>query len=317
MKKILTVILCAMTALSLTACSADKAPSSPDSSVSSNSRVSSASSASSASSTGSVVSSANVSAESAVSSAESTKYKSLTILGDSIASGCMLPQYEPGDNYSAPNSFGNMLGESFESYKNFAVDGRTTDELLNALQSPDEELAETLSNADVTIISIGGNDFLRPMISAMLNESEFDESRFSEDSSLDISDEEFQNALNSALEAAKGVDVTKTLDNIRKCAELISDINPNTEIILMTVYDPFSGNESLKAASEVAQEKLSLLNFGLTLLESDKVSVIDVYSAFDGKSDKYTNISAMDIHPNADGHNKIYALLKRQLKLGD
>lgn len=320
MKKVSAVILCAVTALFLSACSADKEPLMSDSGSRSDSAVSSTGSIFSeetVSSDGAVSSTASVISEGTVSKEEGTEYKSLTILGDSIASGCMLPQYEAGNNYSAPLSFGNMLGAGFETYQNFAVDGRTTDELLSALESSDGELSEAISSSDVTVISIGGNDFLQPMIAAMLSDSELLASMFAQGFSADISEEYFQKALNSALEAAKNVDVNKTLDNISKCVRFISDINPNTEIILMTVYDPFSGNELLKAASEVAQERLSLLNLGLMSLKGGKVSVIDVYSEFDGKADKYTNITFMDIHPNADGHRRIYELIKKQLKLGD
>ena len=44
---------------------------------------------------------------------EGVSYKSLTVLGDSIASGYGLSEYTSGNNYSAPLSFGNMLGAEF------------------------------------------------------------------------------------------------------------------------------------------------------------------------------------------------------------
>ena len=312
MKKILTLFLCAASALTMTACNADNKPVDSDTGVHSEVSVSLDNDVSSEVSDSLEVSnSSDVSA----SSEDRTEYKSLTILGDSIASGCMLPQYEPGNNYSSPLSFGNMLGAGFESYQNFAVDGRTTEELLNALKSSDEELAAAVSNSDVIVISIGGNDFLQPMISAMMSNGELIASIFTEGYQPDMLDEVTQKILNSALEAAKNVDVKKTLDNISECVKLISNVNPDTEIILMTVYDPFPGNDLLSAASEVAQEQLSLLNFGITTLQGGKVSVIDVYGAFDGKADKYTNIGIMDIHPNADGHYRIYELLKKQFKI--
>lgn len=312
MKKILILFLCVAAVFSMVACSTDKKPLNSDNSVSSNE---SDFSEESVSSDDSVSSGEGAITNVGNSPEERVEYKSLTILGDSIASGCMLPQYEAGNSYSSPLSFGNMLGAEFESYHNFAVDGRTTEELLNALESSDEELAEAVSNSDVIVISIGGNDFLQPMISAMMSDSELIASMFMEGYQPDMPEEYTQKVLDSALEAAKNVNVEETLDNISKCVELISDVNPNTEIILMTVYNPFSGSNLLKAASEVAQEQLSLLNFGITMLKSEKISVIDVYSEFDGKADKYTNIGILDIHPNANGHYRIYELLKKQLKI--
>ena len=312
----------------MTACKADKEPVSSNNNVNSEVNISSEESVFSEESTppsndvsSEEINSANTSdpTEEYVTSEPSeeyTEYRSLTILGDSIASGCMLPQYEPGNNFSAPLSFGNMLGSEFESYQNFAVDGRTTAELLDALKSS-EELTEALLDSDVVVISIGGNDFLQPMISAMMSDSELIATLYAQEYQPDMSDENIQKILSSAFEAAQNVDVKNMLDNISECVKLISEVNPDTEIILMTVYNPFSRNELLNAASEAAQEQLSLLNFGITLLQGGKVSVIDVHSAFDGKAGKYTNIGIMDIHPNTEDHNKIYELLKKQLEIGN
>lgn len=250
-------------------------------------------------------------------SGEGMENKALTVLGDSIASGYGLSEYTAGNNYSAPLSFGNMLGAEFESYRNFAVDGRTSRQLLDALDSPSKAAAEAVSEANVVIISIGGNDFLQPMISAVksaaMGDYELIAAIFNGEFQPEMLGEYSQKILNSALDAAKKVDVEKTAENIGMCVEHISEINPNARIILMTVYDPFSGNVLLKAASDVAQERLSILNAKIAALESDNVSVIDVYGAFDGKAGEYTNINRLDIHPNADGHYRIYELLKEKI----
>lgn len=301
MKRIFAALLCSFTALTLTACGAENSSSAPESAAYSSSAVSSIGAASS---------DENIISETSVAE-EKSELKSLVLLGDSIATGCMLPQYEAGNNYSAPLSFGNMLGAEFESYKNFAVDGRTTEELLNSLEAYDGELSEALLSADVIVISIGGNDFLQPMVTALLNDETL--AYMFEESGAELSDEDFRKALDASLEAAKAVDVSKTFDNIGKCVARITETNPAAKIILMTVYDPFSGSEELKAASDIAREKLTVLNFGLSSLGGGNIGVIDVYAEFDGSAEKLTNISSMDIHPNSDGHYKIYRLLKRQL----
>lgn len=245
---------------------------------------------------------------------ERAENKSLTLLGDSIASGYGLAEYKAGNNYSAPLSFGNMLGAEFENYRNFAVDGRTSGQLLEALRTPDEALGKALSDADVIVISIGGNDFLQPMISAVksaaFGDYELIAAIFKGEFRAEMLGEYSQRILNAALDAAKRVDVDKTAANIEGCVKLISELNPDAGIILMTVYDPFSGNVLLKAASEVAEERLGVLNAGIAALEGGNVKVIDVYGAFDGKAGEYTNINKLDIHPNAEGHNRIYELLK-------
>ena len=245
---------------------------------------------------------------------EKTDNKALVLLGDSIASGYGLAEYKAGNNYSAPLSFGNMLGAEFESYRNFAVDGRTSRQLLDALITPNEALKDALSEADVIVISIGGNDFLQPMISAVksaaMGDYELISAILKGEFKPGMLGEYSQRIMNAALDAAKKVDVEQTADNIERCVGLISKINPKAGIILMTVYDPFSGNALLKAASDVAKDRLSSLNAGITALEGGNVKVIDVYKAFDGKAAEYTNINRLDIHPNAEGHNRIYELLE-------
>lgn len=305
MKRVFAALLCGFTAFVLTACGAENSSSAPESA---------------ALSSASVISKPISTAEKSVpviSEPEKSEMKSLVLLGDSIATGCMLPDYVAGDNYSAPLSFGNMLGAEFENYANFAVDGRTTEELLSSLEGDedsDKALSEALSSADVIVISIGGNDFLMPMVTAILNDETLNFT--ATESDTELSEEDFQKALDAALEAAKAVDVSRTFDNIGKCTAKITEINPATKIILMTVYNPFSGSEELKAASDVAREKLTVLNFGLSSLvngSGGNIAVIDVYTEFDGSAEKLTNITSMDIHPNSDGHYRIYRLLKKQL----
>ena len=248
---------------------------------------------------------------------EKTESRALVVLGDSIASGYGLAEYKSGNNYSAPLSFGNMLGSEFESYRNFAVDGRTSRQLLDALNTPSEALKETVSEANVIIISIGGNDFLQPMISAVksaaVGDLELIAAIIKGEFKTEMLGEYSQRILNAALDAGKKVDVDRTAENIERCVSIISKLNPNAEIILMTVYDPFSGNVLLKAASDAAKERLLILNAKITALEGENVKVIDVYSAFEGNAAEYTNINRLDIHPNSKGHYRIYELIKEEI----
>lgn len=89
----------------------------------------------------------------------------LVVLGDSITSGYGLDGYVSGDNYSAAGSFANMLGTDFGGYENFAVDGRTSGELLTALE--DADIAAALAELTQLSSPSAGNDFLQPMISAV------------------------------------------------------------------------------------------------------------------------------------------------------
>lgn len=247
-----------------------------------------------------------------------TARENLVVLGDSIASGYGLAEYTAGNNYSAPLSFGNLLGAEFESYRNYAVDGRTSAQLLYSLENPSEELAGSLVRADRVVISIGGNDFLKPMISAVksaaLGDYELMGAIIGGEFKAEMLGEYSDRVLTAALDAARGVDVSAIADNIEKCAEAVRGFNPDAEIVLLTVYDPFSGSVLLSAASGAAEEKLPELNGRIAAI--DGVKVADVYDAFKGSAAEFTNINRLDIHPNAEGHGRIYELLEETIRSG-
>lgn len=247
----------------------------------------------------------------------SKKLGSITVIGDSIASGYGLSEYVPGNNYSALDSFGNLLGAECAGYENYAVDGRNSDELLEAFSAPDSPIARSVSGAENVIISIGGNDFLKPMLDAIKTQAFTDTDFFMSILEGDISAgkiSEYSNSiLQSALTAARGVDVEGSVSNIRKITDKITELNPEAGIILLTVYNPFAGNVLLTAASEAAEEKLAELNGGIKSLEGGNILVADIYGAFKGHEAGYTNIGRLDIHPSSAGHFIIYETISKML----
>lgn len=228
----------------------------------------------------------------------------LTVIGDSIASGYGLPGYVSGDDYSAHGSFGSILSAECEDYANFAVDGRKSSELLAALSSG--EIADSIAAADNVVVSIGGNDFLKPLFSAVKKEAITDTSIIQAilDGTFksEMISEYTNRIMTAALSAAENVDTAAIVDNIRRITERVHELNPTAKIVLLTVYNPFNGNVLLSAAGSVADEKLTELNGGIEGLESDYVAIADIYTAFRGKEAQTTNINKLDIHPNAEGH---------------
>ncbi len=240
--------------------------------------------------------------------------KQLVVLGDSITSGYGLESYVSGDNYSAASSFANMLGGDFGGYENYAVDGRTSGELLTALDDADTAVA--LAGADTVVISIGGNDFLQPMIGAIQNAVMSDpdllsalqggETSLDEDNYMQI----MTQMMTVMLDAVDSVDVPAIGDNISGILDGISELNSECQVILLTVYDPFEGVEGMEMLDVAAREKLGELNAEISdEANAHGAEVADVHSAFEGHALDYTNIASMDIHPNKAGHSVIYSLL--------
>lgn len=253
----------------------------------------------------------------------------LVVLGDSITSGYGLDGYVSGDNYSAAGSFANRLGEDFTEYSNFAVDGRTSGELLTALD--DEEIAKALEGADTVVVSIGGNDFLQPMLTAAMNKAAENPellkimsgavsggdllgSLTSGGATAEADGENYLDIMmdfaRAMTEAADSVDIQQVVDNIDGILGTVSARAPESQIIVLTVYNPFEGVTGMELFDTMARTKLEELNSGIaTAAENNGAQVADVNAAFAGHALEYTNISRVDIHPNEQGHGVIYQLL--------
>lgn len=255
----------------------------------------------------------------------------LVVLGDSITSGYGLDGYTEGDNYSAESSFANLLGGSYDEYLNFAVDGRTSEELLTALE--DEKISAELSGADTVVVSIGGNDFLQPMFTAALNMAAENMEIFSLLSGMASGSGDNLSALTSGIfssdsadmgeysalllefinamtEAAEAVDISQIAGNISSILGIITEEAPDSQVIILTVYNPFEGVPGLELFDAVARTRLAELNAAISdAAARNGARTADVYSAFEGHALEYTNISRIDIHPNKTGHAVIYSLL--------
>lgn len=245
---------------------------------------------------------------------------SLLVLGDSITSGYGLDGYVSGDNSSAADSFANRLSADFSDYTNLAVDGRTSAQLLEAMS--DEETVSAAENADDIVISIGGNDFLMPMVTAIQMSMMSDPEILQGIKDGTMTQEDFmEKAMETDIEGAvvnavNNVDIGLTEENICGILDKIYEVNPDVNVYILTVYDPFEDVEGLEAYSDTAETMLPQLNGAIenAAAEHETAYVIDVYSAFKGHSAEYTNISKMDIHPNKAGHGVIYDMLSEAMQ---
>ena len=236
-------------------------------------------------------------------------YGKVTVLGDSIASGFGLPGYFFGGTYSASGSFGNLIAEKSAGYENLAKDGATTADLLSRLGEADAQSA--VKSADSVMISIGGNDFLMPMLNAFLDFPIDTGDLISGLISGGVSiDSIFEQVSEAVIDAAQSVDISKTGEHLTEIIGNIRAANPYCEIYILTVYDPFEGIAGMEMLEDVAKQRLPELNAEITdAAKRGRANVIDVNSAFAGHAAEYTNIGIMDIHPSSAGHKVIYELI--------
>ena len=225
-------------------------------------------------------------------------------IGDSVISGYGLDGYSP-DNKLVCDSFANILSREFESelpaqaefrYYNEGLDGRTSGELLELLRSGaiDDELKDT----DAMIVSIGGNDMLMIFLGIFFGN-------------------------NTTMEKARKIlsldsDFDKALDGFEVNMPLIAEEfhkRSDGQLFVQTLFNPTEAT-SMPLINKFTDEKIGRLN-SIIYANSQNGSnykVVDVYSELKGKSHELTNIDKKDIHPNAEGHKTIAALLDKAIR---
>ncbi len=159
---------------------------------------------------------------------------------------------------------------------NISVPGYTTDELVDLVKS--EENKYSISNADLIIISIGGNDL---------------------------------NRLNYEDNLAKNIEFKEALKKYKENLEFIiteiRSINTDAQLAFIGLYNPYSG--------EVAEKSRVLLEWNYEtrlIVDSDfKFVYIPTYELFQYHLDEYLSLD--DFHPSAAGYQIIAEELYRIL----
>ena len=246
-------------------------------------------------------------------------------LGDSITTGYRLAEDESG--------FATLVAEA-NGYElvNAAVNGATSSDLLESLESGEIDLAD----AELITITIGGNDMLAALfdyLAARWNEDEAhadDNTQTGSDitsmlltGSVDITTITtligYLNGFESSEQAAAALNTLA-----QNLTAIITDIraaNPDAVIVVATQYNPYSYFAStygslVKLANTIAE----MFTLGITAMNEVIINssaplgytVADVYTAFETAVAEKTNpcnpsIGAdysidLDFHPNAAGH---------------
>ncbi|MDD2180981.1 MAG: GDSL-type esterase/lipase family protein [Bacilli bacterium] len=194
-------------------------------------------------------------------------------LGDSITTGY-------GVNYDSAylSQVGNYLKEKFLNKKiivsNKAINGQKSNELLQYIKS-DNEIRTKITNADLIVVSIGGNDFLNII--------------------TNIFDVNFNEKLNVV-----GNNLLENMDDIYN--ELFS-LNQDTKLIVIPLYNPYT---------DIFKKYPNHLN-KFNDIKSDYLNQINSYPQkiyspiiIGNVLEKDENlVEGLDPHPNIKGHNLI------------
>jgi lysophospholipase L1-like esterase len=234
---------------------------------------------------------------------------SVVVLGDSISTGYGLANKD--------YSYGSLVADYYGAQiENYAVDGATTGDLLNLLESGGVDSA--LSDADVILVTIGGNDTLQPALSIIystLDKYNIDTSQFNGiQSILDTFTSKDQAILDDVVDQLADLDLSTTGTNLSSIFEKLA-VYEDAKIIFQQMYNPMDVDTSDSSWTDSQKNKLSKINMKMNGYANDtnyylkkyaksysNIEVAQMKEAFSGHGEFYTNISDLDIHPNQAGH---------------
>lgn len=231
----------------------------------------------------------------------------ITILGDSISSGYGLSEND--------RNYGGWLGEYFGAeVRNFAAVGETTSQLMDIIET-DSEVVESLENADLICVSIGGNDILDIFYEDLKGIA--DGFSVSRNGNFSVSPESIEKLILS-FSSSLGPASAEAGKNIGEISDRITEINPEARLVFQTVYNPFeTDDESMKSLYTPLYTFTSIYLSAINnaVKSNDKIAFADIQNKFRGNCPQFTNIAQMDIHPNRVGHLIIAEEIVQQLKI--
>lgn len=201
-------------------------------------------------------------------------------IGDSITSGFGVRKEE-----SYLQVFCKQLEKNQQqsvTFQNLAIDGITSKQLVMRLN--DESFQKEVKKADYLLMSIGGNDFLNEFATHL--------------STYLINADDYPRI--SEIQ-------TELLDNIKKIYEQLYLLNPEMEVFVVPLYNPYY--KYLKS-NEVLVQKFQEVKKAYSILSEKQNHVVIVSSLSDIlENPDYSNVASsdrmFDPHPNSLGHAKI------------
>lgn len=238
--------------------------------------------------------------------------KNYLALGDSISVGTGLLDKSQGFTYLLADSL------KYGNYYNQAVNGYTSNDLLKQLN--DEKIRKEVRAADVITITIGGNDLIQ-MADKLLEFVQVKEGVNLEELRDNLSKVQTFFLIESATDNQKAQRyLEQSIENFHKniveITRMIHELNKDAVIVLQTVYNPLDGLKGFEMFTKFADIYVQRLNDILKEESVENYILVDVYKAFRGNAEEYTNINSFDVHPSEMGHHKIYELVYYAI-LGD
>jgi len=200
----------------------------------------------------------------------------VTAIGDSLTKGT---GDATGDGYvkQAMALLEKQWGKPVKLNNNLAINGMRADRLAELLQA-DKGYAYSLSQANLILFTIGGNDLFQLAAGTSASQA-----------TGEVDLDQLYKQLDSGIERFKTV------------VERINDINPTARVVYIGLYNPFYDLSELREGS-LAIQKWNQQAYEL-LHQYPNMMMVPTFDLFESKIGTY--LSADHFHPNHDGYAQI------------
>lgn len=255
-------------------------------------------------------------------------------LGDSITTGYGLENFNNNDvsNKASAKSFVNKLGKRLGANTiNLGVEGLDSTGLLSTVANPATEeqkaVAENIKKADVITVSIGGNNLLLPLVTAIdgkLGEGKTIYTAGEQDVSSaminmffdDTALTKLKDNLLAATVAFTGDEKAGKTGDFADIISTIKKLNPKAQIIVQTIYDPYKISFTNMFSDVIKAMNAKIIKDSAN---GKNYKVADVYSAFTKAKQGSILVNAdsgksYDPHPTTKGQEVIYTVVAAVLQ---
>ena len=205
-----------------------------------------------------------------------TEKGSYVVLGDSIAQGFGIYNRDKA-------SYGRIVADTIDyAYANYGVNGLRSWDLIELLAR--EDVARSVTDADIISLSIGGNDYLQqdlPKIAFRLMQG----------------DEKILNDIEANYK-----------EYFAEIINILRDLNPDAVILVQTLYNPMTGLLGKFYGQATGRVNRDILAYHEEY--PDDVEIVDTRPAMEGKREC---IAIDTIHPSAVGNVELAKVVLAKL----
>lgn len=234
-------------------------------------------------------------------------------LGDSISTGCALPDRNNGYTFQIAREGGYSLTVG-------ATDGFTSTNLKQQVTS--HSLDAQIANAELITITIGGNDLMGALFQAIadragvsVGEVQSNLTNYLFHAMIVLADPVSTEALQNTLALYES-----NIYGPGGVLEYIRARNSSAMIVMLTQYNPYKNFTGLYSILSSGADKAMVVLNDLIKSKASQFhyTVSDVYTVFKNDSRNLCNASSdtmnLDVHPNQDGHNLIKTTVQQTIR---